>query len=95
MLLFEVLTLFPDIFSSFLEESLIRRAIEQQHLSVNLVNYRKHGQGSHFQVDDAPYGGGPGMVLRIEPIAQTLEEQKEFHRSKAVSYTHLTLPTKA
>ena len=65
MLLFEVLTLFPNIFSSFLEESLIKRAIEQQHLNVSLVNFRKHGRGSHLQVDDAPYGGGPGMVLRI------------------------------
>jgi len=92
MLLFEVLTLFPDIFSSFLEESLIKRAIEQQHLSVNLVNYRKHGRGSHFQVDDTPYGGGPGMVLRIEPIAQTLKEQREFHRSEGRE-THSILVT--
>ena len=92
MLLFEVLTLFPDIFSSFLEESLIKRAIEQQHLSVNLVNFRKHGRGSHFQVDDMPYGGGPGMVLRIEPIAQTLEEQREFHRSEGRE-THSILVT--
>ena len=92
MLLFEVLTLFPDIFSSFLKESLIKRAIAQQHLSVNLVNFRKHGRGSHFQVDDTPYGGGPGKVLRIEPIAQPLEEQREFHRSEGRE-THSILVT--
>ena len=69
------------IFSSFLDESLIKRSIEKGLLSVNLVNYRKHGLGKHFQVDDSPYGGGPGMVLRVEPVALTLEEQKNFHQS--------------
>ena len=88
MLRFEVLTLFPDIFTSFLEESLIKRAIEKQYLNVSLVNFRKHGHGKHLQVDDTPYGGGPGMVLRIEPIALTLKEQKEFHRSKWPGNSH-------
>mgnify|MGYP000014598619 CR=1 FL=1 len=92
MLSFEVLTLFPEIFSSFLEESLIKRAIEQQHLHVSLINFRKHGRGKHLQVDDTPYGGGPGMVLRIEPIAQTLAEQKEFHRNEGRE-THTILVT--
>jgi len=92
MLRFEVLTLFPDIFTSFLEESLIKRAIEKQYLNVSLVNFRKHGHGKHLQVDDTPYGGGPGMVLRIEPIAQTLKEQKEFHRSSGRE-THTILVT--
>ena len=46
-------------------------------------------KGVIFQVDDAPYGGGPGMVLRIEPIAQTLEEQREFHHSSEGRETHI------
>ncbi len=82
MLRFEILTLFPEIFSSFLEESLIKRAIEKELLSVSLVNFRKNGLGKHLQVDDSPYGGGPGMVLRIEPVYLTLEEQKNFHQSQ-------------
>jgi len=82
MLRFEVLTLFPEIFSSFLDESLLKRAIEKGLLSTSLVNFRKHGIGKHLQVDDSPYGGGPGMILRIEPIALTLEEQKNYHRSQ-------------
>ena len=96
MLRFEVLTLFPEIFSSFLEESLIKRAREKRLLSISLANFRKHGLGKHLQVDDSPYGGGPGMILRIEPVTLTLEEQKNFHQSQGretVSYTHLTLPT--
>ena len=81
MLRFEVLTLFPEIFSSFLEESLIKRAREKRLLSISLANFRKHGLGKHLQVDDSPYGGGPGMILRIEPVALTLEKQKNFHQS--------------
>ena len=82
MLRFEVLTLFPEIFSSFLEESLIKRAREKRLLSISLANFRKHGLGKHLQVDDSPYGGGPGMILRIEPLVLTLEEKKYFHQSQ-------------
>ena len=82
MLRFEVLTLFPEIFSSFLEESLIKRALEKRLLSISLANFRKHGLGKHLQVDDSPYGGGPGMILRIEPLVLTLEEKKDFHKSQ-------------
>ena len=78
MLRFEVLTLFPEIFSSFLEESLIKRALEKRLLSISLANFRKHGLGKHLQVDDSPYGGGTGMILRIEPLVLTLEEKKDF-----------------
>ncbi len=84
--------MFPKIFSSFLEESLIKKSIEQQYLKVDLVNYRRHGRGKHLQVDDTPYGGGPGMLLRIEPIAETLEEQKENHHAAGLE-THTVLLT--
>ena len=84
--------MFPEIFSSFLEESLINRAIEQRHLKVDLVNFRRQGCGKHFQVDDKPYGGGPGMLLRVEPIAQTLVKQKKLHNA-AGRETHSVLVT--
>ncbi|MFL2738240.1 MAG: tRNA (guanosine(37)-N1)-methyltransferase TrmD [Proteobacteria bacterium] len=92
MLHIDVLTLFPKIFSSFLEESLIKKSIEQQYLKVDLVNYRRHGRGKHLQVDDTPYGGGPGMLLRIEPIAETLEEQKKKNHAAGLE-THTVLLT--
>ena len=82
MLRFEILTLFPEIFSSFLEESLIKRAREKRLLSISLANFRKHGIGKHLQVDDSPYGGGPGMILRIEPLVLMLEEKKDFHQRR-------------
>ena len=84
--------MFPEILSSFLEESLINRATKQRHLQVDLFNFRRHGLGKHLQVDDTPYGGGPGMVLRVEPIAQTLAERKEFH-DVAGCETHTVLVT--
>ena len=84
--------MFPEIFSSFLEESLINKAIDQRHLKVDRVNFRRHGRGKHLQVDDIPYGGGPGMVLIVEPIALTIAERKEFHNA-AGRETHTILVT--
>ena len=77
MLRIEVLTLFPEVFKSFMEASLIKKGIERKQLSINLVNFRKNGIGRHLKVDDEPYGGGPGMLLRVEPIVLTLSEIKE------------------
>ena len=92
MLKFEVLTLFPKIFSSFLEESLIKKAIMARYLQVDLINFRNQGYGKHLNVDGAPYGGGPGMLLRIEPIAMTIERQKRYHHTNG-SKTHSILIT--
>ena len=77
MLHFDILSLFPGIFSSFLEESLINRAIERKKLSIRFFNFRKHGVGKNLKVDDTPYGGGPGMLLRVEPIAFSIAELKK------------------
>ncbi|MDR2352905.1 MAG: tRNA (guanosine(37)-N1)-methyltransferase TrmD [Deltaproteobacteria bacterium] len=70
---FDILTIFPEIFRSFLAESLISRAIENKLLNVNLVNFRDFTTDKHHTVDDRPYGGGPGMVLKPEPLAQALD----------------------
>ncbi|MDR3135263.1 MAG: tRNA (guanosine(37)-N1)-methyltransferase TrmD [Deltaproteobacteria bacterium] len=70
---FEVLTLFPDILKSFLAESLLAKAIARGLLSVDLVNIRDFAFDNHRTADDRPYGGGPGMVLKAEPVALALE----------------------
>lgn len=82
MLQFEVLTLFPDIFSSFLQESLIHRAIQQELLGVCLYNFRQHGLGKHKKVDDLPYGGGPGMVLRVEPVYHAIQARSKYYHQQ-------------
>ncbi len=80
MLRFDVLTLFPEIFRSFLGESLMRRALENQLLEIELTDFREFGLGRHRQVDDEPYGGGPGMLLRVEPIVNAIRSLEARHR---------------
>ncbi len=76
-IIFEVLTLFPNLFKGFLDEGLLGKAVEKGLIEVNLHNFRKHGIGPHLKVDDEPYGGGPGMLLRVEPVVAAIEERKQ------------------
>lgn len=69
----ELVTLFPEIFASFLAASLVGKAIESGIVRVSRTNPRDFAPGRHRQVDDSPYGGGPGMVLRPEPVAAAIE----------------------
>lgn len=75
-----VVTLFPEYFESVLSVSLVGKAIEAGNLQVTLHDPRDHAEGIHRQVDDAPYGGGAGMVLMVEPLDRTLEPLGETHR---------------
>ncbi|MGH2750253.1 MAG: tRNA (guanosine(37)-N1)-methyltransferase TrmD [Actinomycetota bacterium] len=70
----DVVTLFPQMFGGVLRASLLGRAIESGKLDVRLHDLRVHGLGKHRSVDDEPYGGGAGMVLRPEPIFEAVEE---------------------
>ncbi|HZZ29727.1 MAG TPA: tRNA (guanosine(37)-N1)-methyltransferase TrmD [Pirellulales bacterium] len=70
---FDVLTLFPEIFSGYLSQSLLKLAIERGLVQVNLHNIRDWAQGKHKVVDDRPYGGGPGMLLKVEPVVESVE----------------------
>jgi tRNA (guanine37-N1)-methyltransferase len=69
----DVLTLFPEMFSGYLGQSLLKRAIDAGIVEVQLHNIRDWAQGRHKQVDDRPFGGGPGMVLRPEPVVDCVE----------------------
>ena len=72
-MIFNVVTMFPGYFDGPLQTSIVGRAIEDGVLIVNLVDLREHGIGRHRQLDDTPFGGGPGMVMMIEPLAAALE----------------------
>jgi tRNA (guanine37-N1)-methyltransferase len=65
---FDVITLFPEIFSGYLTQSLLKLAIQDGRVAVNLWNLRDWGVGRHKVVDDRPFGGGPGMVLMPGPV---------------------------
>jgi tRNA (guanine37-N1)-methyltransferase len=72
-MLITVVTIFPEYFDSPLRLGVVGRAIDAGIVTVNTTDPREHGKGVHRQVDDAPFGGGPGMVMMIEPLAATLE----------------------
>ncbi len=71
---FNIISLFPEFFSSPLQTSLMAKAQESGIINISLHDPRKHAQGLHKQVDDTPYGGGPGMVLMLDPLVKTLRE---------------------
>jgi len=72
----DILTLFPDMFTGFLNESIIKRAIDAHKVQVNVINFRDFSLDPHHKVDDTPYGGGPGMVLMPQPIFDAVESIK-------------------
>ena len=73
----DVLTLFPGLFDGFLGESIVKRAIERGLISVRLWDIRDWAEGKHRQVDDRPFGGGPGMVLMAPPVVASVEAVQE------------------
>ena len=68
MIKFNIITIFPDIFTSYFNESIIKRAQKSGAIEINVHNLRDYTTDKHKTVDDTPYGGGAGMVLKIEPI---------------------------
>jgi len=76
-MIFDVLTLFPGMFDSPLQESIVGRAIKQELLQVRAHNLRDWAEGKHLTTDETPYGGGDGMVMKPEPIARAVAALKE------------------
>lgn len=71
-----ILSLFPNMFEGFLNESIIKRAREKDLVEIEIINFREYSTLNNNQVDDTPYGGGAGMVLMCEPIYRALETIK-------------------
>jgi len=76
-MIFDILTLFPGMFESPLQESILGRAINQGRLQVNTYNLRDWAEGRHLTTDDTPYGGGDGMVMKPEPVARAVASMKQ------------------
>lgn len=68
-----IITLFPEFFDNFKKESIIGRAIESKKIEINIINLRDFCYDKHKQADDMAFGGGPGMVMKLEPIFAALE----------------------
>ena len=73
MIRFDILTVFPEMFASPLGCSLLKKAVDRGLISVHLHDIRDHARDKHRMTDDAPYGGGGGMVMKVEPIDRTLQ----------------------
>ena len=86
-MLIDIITLFPDIFFGPFSESIISRAISKEIVKINSVNLRKFTDDKHRTVDDTPYGGGPGMLMKAEPLFKAVEDCKSEE-----SYVILTTP---
>ena len=83
---FDILTLFPNMFSSPLHESILGKAVEKGLIQIQTINIRDFTLDKHQVVDDAPYGGGQGMVMKVEPIARAIESVKSQNRSARTIY---------
>ena len=73
----DILTLFPEMFENVFSSSIIKRAIEEKKVEINIHNFRDYSKDSHHKVDDTPYGGGAGMVLTCQPIFDCVENIKK------------------
>ncbi len=69
---FHILTIFPDIFSSYFNESILKRAQKSKLIKIKIHNIRDFAKDKHRTTDDRPFGGGPGMVMKIEPIIRAV-----------------------
>lgn len=78
---FNIITIFPHIFESYFNESIIRRAIKNKLIDINIINLRNFSNDKHKKVDDTPFGGGAGMVMKVEPIYESVK----FIKSKTES----------
>ena len=86
---YHIITIFPEIFDSFLSTSLIVRAIEDEKIFVDIVNPRDFCTDKNRQIDDEPYGGGAGMLIKAQPVIDSIKDvvnrtQKQETRNKKV-----------
>lgn len=89
MLTFDIITIFPDLFDSYLKESFIKKAQEKGLIKIRIHNLRDFTKNRHKTVDDRPYGGGLGMVFKIEPIFKAISALKKskISKSKTILFT--------
>jgi len=81
---FDILTIFPELFESYLKQGLIDKALKKKVIEIRLHNIRDFSGNKHHKVDGAPYGGGAGMIMGVEPIYQCLKSVKKRKKHKVV-----------
>jgi tRNA (guanine37-N1)-methyltransferase len=81
---FTILTLFPDMFEGFFKESMMKKALDIHAIDVEIINFRDFATNKHQMVDDTPYGGGPGMVIQVEPVVLALRSIKGYEEATKI-----------
>jgi len=84
---FDILTIFPDIFHSYFNESILKRAREEKLIEINTHDIRKFSKDKHKKVDDIPFGGGAGMLLTPQPLYDAIMAVKEFNKGPVIYMT--------
>lgn len=79
---FNILTIFPNIFDSYFSESILKKAKDKKLININIVNIRNFTNDKRKTVDDSPYGGGAGMIMKVEPICKALKSLKKKNSKK-------------
>src|SRR5256885_13621610 len=85
-----IITLFPEMFAGPFDHSIIKRAKEKGLVEIEFINIRDFGIGSHKMVDDTAYGGGVGMVMRVDVVHQAIEHAKKNGPDGKTKIVHLT-----
>ena len=81
---FDIITIFPDIFKGFTSQSLLARAQKKNLISIKTYNLRDWTSDPHKTVDDRPYGGGAGMVMKVEPISQAVKSLRPSKKTRII-----------
>jgi len=92
-MIFDIITIFPKIFDSYFKESLLLRAQKNKLIKINIHDLRRWTKDKHHTVDDRPYGGGLGMVLKVEPIFKAVKALKKLEARKQKIETKVVLFT--
>ena len=100
---FDILTLFPEMFPGYLSQSILNKSIQRGLVEIHVHNMRDWAKGRHHKIDDTPYGGGPGMVLMVEPVVNCVRDVQKMasHEGTVIMLTpqglsliHISEPTR-
>ncbi len=81
---FDIITIFPEVFKAYFSQSILGRAQKNNKLEIKIHNLRSYTKNKHKKVDDTPYGGGAGMVMKVAPIFRAIEDIKKDNKNSRV-----------
>jgi tRNA (guanine37-N1)-methyltransferase len=84
---FYVITIFPELIEGYAKSALLGRAAEKKLLKVEAVDLRDFSRGRHNKVDDSPFGGGPGMVMQVDPIYRAVTKLKKGKKTRVILFS--------